>query len=265
MSRSPLTPATSEITVSLEGSVGRITLTAPDRLNAVDARMLEALADAVTALDAREDVRVISLTGAGRGFCSGAHLSAISGLDQVGTETLDGANRAVRAVVGSGTPVLALVNGVAAGVGCSLALACDYALATESATFMLAFAKIGLMPDGGATALVAAAVGRARALRMALTAEQVPAATAHDWGLIAEVCPDADFADRSRALEAALAATAPAAVAATTAAVNAATLPDLEAILDREAAGQAALLVTEDFAEGVAAFGERRPARFTGR
>jgi enoyl-CoA hydratase/carnithine racemase len=252
------------ILVEVTGAIGRITLNAPDRLNAVDAPMLEALADAVTDLDARPEVRVISLTGSGRGFCSGAFLDDRLDLDQVGTATLDGVNRLARAVLGAGTPVVALVNGVTAGLGCSIALVTSYVLATESASFVLAFGRIGLMPDGGATALVAASIGRARALRMAISAEPVDARTAHAWGLIAEACPDEAFGERSEALLRRLAAGPTRAIAATTAAINAATLGDIGAVLAREEQGQTSLLASADFREGTRAFAERRTAHFTG-
>jgi len=250
--------------VDVANAVGRITLNAPERLNAVDAAMLDALAAAVTDLDARVDVRVISITGTGRGFCSGAFLDDRLDLDYGGTATLDAVSGASRAILGCATPVVALVNGVTAGVGCSIALATDYVLATESADFVLAFGRIGLMPDGVGSALVAAAVGRARATWMALSGEPVDATTAHTWGLIAEVCPDADFADRSQTLLQDLAAGPTRALAATTAAIDAATLGDIDAVLAREEAGQKALLASVDFREGTRAFGERRPPRFTG-
>jgi enoyl-CoA hydratase len=261
----PTTPET--VLVEVAGGVGRITLNAPERLNAVDAPMLVAVADAVEVLDARDDVRVITLTGAGRGFCSGANLSGAAAAGDgapIPADTLFAGGRAARAITGSATPVVALVNGVAAGIGMSLALAADYVLAAGSASFLLAFRRIGLMPDGGATALVAANVGRARALRMALLAEAIPAATAEQWGLISECCPDDAFDDRAAAVIASLRDAPPLAVAATTAAVNAATL-DLETALDREERGQQQLLGTADFVEGARAFLEKRPASFSGR
>ncbi len=252
------------VLVERDDTVGRITLNAPERLNAVDAAMLNALADAVIDLGAAPDVRVITLTGAGRGFCSGANLSALSD-GAADSSTLAGIGRSIRALTSSPVPVVALVNGVAAGVGCSLALASDYVLAAESASFMLAFTKIGLMPDGAATALVAASIGRARALRMALTAEKVPARTAYDWGMIAEVCADDEFADRGAEVVGALGTGATRALAATTQAINAASLADLDGALAREESGQVRLLSTEDFREGAAAFTDRRTARFLGR
>lgn len=132
-------------------------------------------------------VRVIVFGGTGRAFSSGADLSSVDG---DGTEGIDQANRLVGAIAGTPKPVVAAVNGGAAGVGCSIALACDLIWAAESAYFLLAFAGVGLMPDGGATATVAAAVGRARAARMALLAERIPARQALDWGLISAVAPD---------------------------------------------------------------------------
>lgn len=253
-----------QVHVEVDGVIGRVTLAAPDRLNAVDAAMLFAVADAVRRLDANRGVRVIALTGEGRGFCAGADLGDGPDLaDQVDSSTLDAAGEAVRALTGSATPTVALVNGVAAGVGVSLAIACDYVVANEAASFVLAFARIGLMPDGGATALVAASIGRAKAMRMALTGEKVDAVTAERWGLVAEWVPVEAFAARGEVVLAQLAASAPAAAAATKAAINAASL-DLESALTIEERDQNRLLGSADFREGVAAFQEKRPARFRG-
>lgn len=244
--------------IQIDGAVATITLDNPAELNAVSTPMLDALTETVERLGHDDDVRVIALTGEGRGFCSGASLN---GAD---TSTLQAVGRTVLALRDCPKTTVALVNGIAAGVGVSLALVCDYSLARSSAAFMLAFTKIGLMPDGGSTALVAASIGRARALRMALTAEKVPAPTAAEWGLVAEVVADDDFAARGAELCAGFAAAAPLGMAATAAAITAASV-DLEAALAREEAGQTRLLDTEDFAEGVAAFTEKRTARFVGR
>lgn len=252
------------IRVDLTGGIGALTFDAPARLNAVDAPMLADLTATIERLDADPAVRVITLTGAGRGFCAGASLEVpANGPLDVDTATLYAAGRAVAAMTATRTPILALVNGVAAGVGVSFALAADYVLASEEATFMLAFTKIGLMPDGGATALVTANIGRARAMRLALTAERLPAATAAEWGLIAEVVPAAEFAARSARLAGELASAAPLATAATKRAINDASL-DLAAAIGREEAGQGALLHTADFREGVGAFTAKRAAVFAG-
>jgi enoyl-CoA hydratase len=257
-----LTGAMSSDSVLVEttGAVGRITLDAPDRLNAVDPRMCQAVSEAVRAFDGNPSVRVIALGGAGRGFCSGAPLSA-EGAD---AGTLSAGADLVRTLLASRTPVVALVHGVAAGIGVPMALACDYVLAADSASFVLAFARIGLMPDGGATALVAASVGRARAMRLALTGERLDATTAASWGLVAECVPAEQFPARAEALLAAFAAGPTLALGETKAAVNAACL-DIEAALALEERGQTALMGTSDYREGVAAFLAKRPAGFAGR
>jgi enoyl-CoA hydratase len=210
-------------------------------------------------------VRAVVLTGSGRAFSAGADLGASSGPGSPPSAgTVVAANRLARALREARQPVIAAVNGPAVGVGCSIALACDLVVAADSSYFLLAFVNIGLMPDGGATALVPANVGRARAMEMALLGERVPAATALDWGLIHRVVPSGELADFVDALAARLAAGPPKALAATKRAVNEATLGSLEAALDRELDGQSALLAGADFAEGVAAFGQKRPPTFTG-
>ncbi len=252
------TPST--VIIETAGPIGRITLNAPERLNAVDPQMCDAVASAVRAFDADPAVRVIALTGSGRGFCSGAPLSA----DGATSGTLQAGADLVRAILGSRTPVVALVNGVAAGIGVPMALACDYVVASDAASFVLAFARIGLMPDGGATALVAASVGRARAMRLALTGEKLAARTAEEWGLVAECAAAEDFEARGAEVLATLATGATVALGRTKAAVNAGSV-DVEAALAREEEGQLALMHSEDYREGVAAFLAKRPADFAGR
>ncbi len=179
-----------QLTVELSDGVLSVTLNRPDTLNSLSEAMLTGIAEALTQAATDPDVRVVKLSGAGRGFCSGAGISAedISAKSVNGPEVvLDAANDAVRAIVALPKPVVAVVQGPAAGVGVSLATACDVVLASEKAFFMLAFTKIGLMPDGGASALIAAAVGRIRAQRMALLAERITAAEAYDWGLVTSV------------------------------------------------------------------------------
>ncbi|MGG5260564.1 enoyl-CoA hydratase-related protein [Phycicoccus avicenniae] len=247
--------SSARVRVEADGSIGRITLDAPERLNAVDPEMCAAVTDALRRFDADPEVRVVALTGEGRGFCSGAPLTA----EGASMGVLDAGAELVRAVVASRTPVVALVHGVAAGIGVPMALACDYVLAADEAPFVLAFSRIGLMPDGGSTALVAAAVGRARAMRLALTGEALPGRTAAEWGLVAESVPADGFAARAEELLVSFAAGPTLALAETKAAVNAASL-DLEGALAREDTGQRALSTTADHREGAAAFvGKRRP------
>ncbi|MDX1875312.1 enoyl-CoA hydratase [Mycolicibacterium sp. 120266] len=252
--------------VELSDGVLSLTLNRPESLNSLSQAMLDGIADAVDQAAADPAVRVVKLAGAGRGFSSGA---GISEEDTAGQGTggpdavLDAANRAVRSIVALPKPVVAVVQGPAAGVGVSLALSADIVLASENAFFMLAFTKIGLMPDGGASALIAAAIGRIRAQRMALLAERITAAEAYDWGLVTSVHA-ADALDDEVAAVLTTLSTGPAvALGKTKQAINAATLTELEAALERERAGQLLLLRSADFREGTAAFQQRRQANFT--
>lgn len=240
-----------------------MTMNRPARLNALTPEMSDTIASELEAAAARDDVRVVLLAGAGSAFCSGADLSGADAHERFDVTSLDRANRIIRAVTGLGKPVVAAVGGIAAGVGCSAALACDLVVAKRSASFLLAFARIGLMPDGGATATVAASVGRARAMRMALLGEALPAAEAYDAGLVSHLVDD-DFEATVATLVGRLATGPPLSYAATKKAVNAATLGHLHDALERERTGQTVLLRTADVAEGMRAFGEKRRPVFTG-
>ena len=178
---------------------------------------------------------------------------------------LDEANRLVAAVVACPKPVVAGVNGLAAGVGATIALSCDLVMARASSYVLLAFANIGLMPDGGATAVLPAAIGRVRASRMALLAERIPAQQAFDWGLVSHVVDDDAFDAELEALLATLASGPTLAYARTKAALAASTLALLEQAQRIESDGQAELFDSADVAEGIAAFQEKRRPRFTGR
>lgn len=258
---------TAGIRVERAGAVTTVRFARPDALNALDIPALDAAADALEQAAADPAVRVVVLAGEGRAFCVGADIAGMEPGDGDGAvdRSLAAVHRVITSVAEAPKPVVAVVHGPAAGVGASFALACDLVVAAESAYFLLAFANIGLMPDGGATALVAAAVGRARAMRMALLAERLPAPTAFEWGLVSHVVAD-DALDATVAdLVAKLAAGPTGSYARTKAAVRAAALGQLQDALIRERTGQGELVATADFAEGVAAFRERRPARFTGR
>lgn len=250
--------------VTLADGVLSVTIDRPESLNSLTTEVLAGIADAMqcAATDAR--VKVVRLGGAGRAFSSGAGMNAddVSGRGAA-TDIIVEANRAVRAIAALPHPVVAVVQGPAAGVGVSLALACDLVLASDKAFFMLAFTKIGLMTDGGASALVAAAIGRIRAMRMALLAERLPAADALAWGLVSAVYPADDFdAEVDKVLSGLLAGPA-VAFAKTKHAINAATLTELEPALERELHGQSELLRSHDFIEGATAFQERRDPKFT--
>jgi len=254
----------SGLAVTLADGVLSVTIDRPDSLNSLTLPVLAGIADAMEQAAVDPRVGVVRLGGAGRGFSSGAGMSA----DDVasggpGSELILAANRAVRAIAAIPHPVVAVVQGPAAGVGVSLALACDLVLASDKAFFMLAFTKIGLMPDGGATALVAAAVGRMRAMRMALLAERLPAADALAGGLISAVYPAEDFETEVDKVVSGLLSGPAVAFAKTKDAINGATLSGLEAALQRELEGQAVLLKSRDFREGARAFQQRRTPNFT--
>jgi enoyl-CoA hydratase len=246
------------------GAALRVTFNRPQQLNAFTSPMLEDLCDLLEEASVDPSVRVVVVSAGGRAFSSGADLNAIGATsNEPGMEVLRVANRVVRAIRAMPQPVIAAVNGAAVGVGCSVALACDVVFAAESAYFLLPFVGIALMPDGGATALVPAAVGRSRALGMALVGDRLSASEAERWGLIYRVVPDDEFDGQVGAIVDRFAAGSPPALAATKHAINDITLAALDAALDREAAGQAKLLSSVDFAEAVAAFAERRPPRFS--
>lgn len=253
-----------ELDVRLEGGALWLTLNRPEVFNALSPQMAVDIARLTEEAVARDEVRVVVLTGTGPAFSTGADISGADAHENFDVRALDAANRIIRAIVALDKPVVAAVNGVAAGVGCSAALAADIIVAAESASFLLAFARIGLMPDGGASATVAASIGRARAMRMGLLAEPLTAQEAYDAGLVTHVVPDADFATTVDKVVGRLAAGPPLAFAATKRAINAATLHQLEDALERERTGQSLLLRTTDVAEGMRAFGERRRPVFTG-
>jgi enoyl-CoA hydratase len=258
-----MTTPTGDLEISRVDGVLRLTLNRPAQLNAMTAELSDALAHEIEQATG-DDVRLVVLAGAGGSFSAGADISGANAHEQFDVSALDRANRLIRAITRLDKPVLAAVNGVAAGVGCSMALACDVVVASESASFLLAFARIGLMPDGGATATVAASIGRARAMRMALLAEPMSGREAYDAGLVSHLTDDDAFDTVVEDLVRRLAAGPPLAYAATKRAVNAATLSGLDDALERERTGQTILLRTGDVAEGMRAFGEKRRPEFTG-
>jgi len=248
--------------VARSGRVLTLTLHRPEALNALSADLADALAAELERAASYDDVGVVVLRGAGRAFCAGADIRGADG--PLDVSALDRANRIVRAIIRCDKPVLAAVQGAAAGVGCSIALACDLCVAAESASFLLAFARIGLMPDGGSTASVAASVGRARAMRMALLADPLSGREAYDAGLVSHLCDDDALDTVVDEVSAQLAAGAPLGLAATKKAVNAASYHGLDDALERERTGQTILLRTADAAEGMRAFAERRRPAFEG-
>lgn len=253
---------TQPVQTSFANGILRVIINRPHRLNAVTTETLQCLTETFAEYAADPDVRVAVLAGAGRAFCTGADLAGLEAGDPPSPATIDAANDLAAAIRTFPTPVISAVHGPAAGVGVSLALACDLTLAAESSYFLLAFTKVGLMPDGGATALVAASIGRARAMKMALMAERLSATAALEAGLIFDVCADTEFDATLERLATRVAAGPARAFRHTKQAINDATLTELDAAFTRERAGQMNLLDSADFAEGVAAFQEKRAAVF---
>ena len=256
------------VNVYRRGPGAKVELNRPDRLNAWTNQFSLDLLAAIREVTDNPEVRAVVVTGAGRAFSSGADLK--EGADPAG-ETMDVYQRLTERyhpiITGlrlMPKPVIAAVNGPAAGIGLSLALACDLVVAAESAFFQLAFVNIGLVPDGGSSVFVPARVGFTRAAELAMLGERLDAATALSWGLINRVWPDAEFAGQSDALLDRLAAGATQSYAGTKRQLNRWMYERMDAQLEFEVGIQRGLAASGDFAEGVAAFVAKRPPRFTG-
>jgi 2-(1,2-epoxy-1,2-dihydrophenyl)acetyl-CoA isomerase len=246
-----------------------ITLNRPQRLNAFTEAMHQALKRALDEAEGDPDCRALLITGAGRGFCAGQDLN--DRLSKAGeTPVLGGAletyyNPLVRKLRALPFPVVAAVNGVAAGAGANIALACDIVLAAKSASFVQAFAKIGLVPDSGGTWFLPRLIGPARARALALTGEPLPAEQAEAWGLIWKTFTDLELMGEAHKLCTHFASAPTLGLALIKRALDASWENDLDAQLDLEREFQREASLTPDYAEGVRAFLEKRPPVFTGR
>ncbi len=262
-----MTDETPVLTAFTDG-VLEVTLNRPDKLNAFNDAMHHAMSAALQRAETDDACRAVLLTGAGRGFCAGQDLSdrmgAAGGPPDLG-RTLDTLyNPMMRRLKALPKPVVAAVNGVAAGAGANIALACDIVLAAESARFIQAFVKIGLVPDSGGTWTLPRLVGSARARALALTGEPVTAQQAADWGMIWRAMPDTELMPAARALAAGLAKGPTFGLGLIKQALEAAESNDFSTQLDLERDLQRRAGFSPDYREGVSAFMEKRPARFTG-
>jgi 2-(1,2-epoxy-1,2-dihydrophenyl)acetyl-CoA isomerase len=260
-------------TILYESSDGiaTITLNRPDALNALTPEMNDRLPELIGQAEGDDAVRVIVLTGAGRAFSAGADLKTMGQPDRLGRNavvgrqrTLHGA-RVVQRMMNREKPMIAAVNGVVAGMACSFVLACDFALASDTARFIFGFVKIGFVPDCGSTYLLPRRVGLANAQRLALTAEPVGAADALRLGLVTEVIPGDQLAARARAVAAQVATQAPLAVRYARSLLERHSQSDFRQAIEGEALAQGILGETADHQEAVRAFVAKRAPVFTGK
>ena len=257
------------ILVEEKAQLLEITLNRPDRLNSFNDEMHLALRAALDSA-AEKNARAVLITGAGRGFCAGQDLgdrdpAKMEGKPDLSQTLTNFYNPLVRQIRAMECPVICAVNGVAAGAGANVALACDIVIAAESAKFIQSFAKVGLVPDGGGTWSLTRLLGEARAKALALTAEPICAAQAADWGLIWKTAPDDALMDSARALAEQFAAGPTVGLANTKKAIQAASTNSLNTQLDFEAQLQKQCGETPDYAEGVSAFLNKRAPSFSGR
>jgi 2-(1,2-epoxy-1,2-dihydrophenyl)acetyl-CoA isomerase len=249
-----------------DGPIARITLNRPDRLNSFTAHMHAELRDALESLG---EARVVILTGAGRGFCAGQDLNERGVASEhpvdLGMTVETTWNPLIRTLTTLPQPVIARVNGVAAGAGANVALACDLVIAAKSAKFIQSFSAIGLIPDSGGTWVLPRLVGQARALGLALTGEPLAAETAADWGLIWQAVDDEALDAEVDALAARLASLPPLGLAAIKEMIRSSWGHSLDQELSRQRNEMRRLGYTDDYREGVAAFLEKRTPKFVGR
>jgi len=254
-----------------EGGVLTITFNRPEVLNALNERMVAELGDALKIAERDATVRCVVLTGSGRGFSSGQDLAAFltlrgeGGAGMMREHLKKGYNRIIIRMRGLEKPIIAALNGAAAGVGFSLALAADIRIAADNASFTTGFSRIGLAPDGGMSFMLPLLVGMGRAAELAFTADRIDAVEAHRLGIVNRIVPAAELGAATGALAAQLAAMPTRALGLTKRAFNRAILPDLERLLDYEAHIQEIAGRTVDHREGVDAFLNKRPANFTGQ
>lgn len=254
------------IEVNKADGVLTITLNRPDVLNALDLVMREELADTLYAIRDDPDIKVLVLTGAGRAFCAGGDIKSMGGYTVVtGRARIKRAHRWLLELVNLEKPTIAAVNGVTAGIGCNLALACDIVYASDQARFSQAFVKIGLVPDGGGMYFLPRAVGLQRAKELVFTGDFIEAQEAERMGLVARIVPHGELMPRALDLARRITQNAPIAVSLAKSVLNKSLNVDLPTLLEMEALAAGSCIATEDHEEGRRAFIEKRRARFVGK
>ena len=254
------------IKVTKDNGVATVTLNRPDKLNALSAEMYYELSDAFTALGTDDEARSVIVIGAGRAFCAGGDVGSMGNRDILaGRKRSLSHQRMIKSLHNLEKPVIAAVRGPAAGIGASIALACDLIVASETGYLMMSFKKIGLPPDGGAVFLLAQHLGIARAKELVYTARKLPAAEAQEMGIIMKVVPDRELETEAGAVALELAASATYALMLAKKMFQSMYVPTLEMLLESESLAIGAARFTHDHTEGIQAFLEKRPPAFLGR
>lgn len=249
-----------------DGAIATVTLNRPDKLNALTDEMYKRLTELFGELALDDTVRAVIVTGAGRAFCSGSDVTSMGKTDLVsGRARMQIRHRMITALTAIEKPVIAAVRGATVGIGFSIAMACDLIVASDNTKFSQIFKRIGLVPDGGSIFFLTQRLGIARAKELVFTGRMLPAQEALDWGLINRVVPDAELEASARQMAGEMAESATHALALAKKMFEAMYVPALEAQLEIENLSQTVAKLTDDHREGLTAFRDKRPARFTGR
>lgn len=254
------------IQITKQNGIATALLNRPEKLNALSGEMYHELADHFAALGRDDEVRAVILTGAGRAFCAGGDVGSMGGYDVVaGRKRSREHHRAIISLHNLEKPVIAAVRGPAAGIGASLALACDLIIASENAYLLMAFKNVGIPPDGGAIYFLTQHLGIARAKELVYTARRLPAQEAKELGIVMKVVPDDRLETETQALASEIASSATYALTLAKRMFQSMYTPTLEQLLETEILAVCGARLTHDHKEGIAAFREKRKPRFSGR